>query len=771
MSFGPRRPLGGPPRPARPAAVKKPSTVNRPTTVRPDPQKPQPSGKPKSIVASQVARKPAAIPKPSPPKPPTPDPVADYESDFESDESVPSSDAGQSSSSSSSSSSSASDVENSRHSKNSSSNESDDEAEDDDEHGEQSTTRYAARSESNVTVPPPPPSSMVAAIAGNGTLAAVPPPKASRTRANARSMDILSKISLSDVTIDLYRFDPEDYFELRTRFGISTTIAHGKHTQTDTITVSTAQQTSGIRMQTRSTCMQQDRGFRGSHRGAVVEEDRNIDGNVADDDDDEDEVQNYSSLQNIERMFSTLSGALERRFAKPASAGRVVTRSSSANQQRAILQLVRNSAPIFETLLEGRRTTKANGEHRRSLECSTLAGYTGRATGSVKVIRTFDTGKMSPEFEVWLVQESDGSQGFVVECWATGTYTRPTYRFRSWSSVVCVDYDCRTGMMMFGGADDGSLQMWLGTAGQSGPIPPHQIVAPCVEGKFKLKCWEVVTVKVLPMVVVRESSIDTGCENTPKQVFALYSTGIIVVWHVQMHQRAESPIHPSGLSVRLGGSAIALVQSKVIDIGARLGGRVPYDALRSFANLILHDHYQMVVSSDRTVIRLSHFVDSEYDPATLTQPDADHSIVTLKRMAQTTDTLFALYSNKTVRVLKLSTESGRGGGSARARYLKHDSHPNLLLSVCTNKSCTIQSIVHDEAKRRYNGTNNTSEGRADGGLVVAKQRGSQDDDTEQAPRPRFHHGQQILFFGAQHPERILQDERFNGTTGALVQRS
>ncbi|XP_050089917.1 uncharacterized protein LOC126574034 [Anopheles aquasalis] len=768
MSFGPRRPLGGPPRPARPAAVKKPSTINRPTTVRPDPQKPQPGGKPKSTVVSQVARKPAAIPKPSPPKPPTPDPVADYESDFESDESVPSSTAGQSSSSSSSSS--ASDVENSSHSKNSSSNESDDEAEDDDDqHGEQSVTRYTARSESNMTAPPPP---TVAAVAETGTPSTISPPKPNRTRANARSMDILSKISLSDVTIDLYRFDPEDYFELRTRFGITTTIAHGKHTQTDTLTVSTAQQTSGIRMQTRSTSMEQGRGFRGDHRGDVVEEDRTIDGLIVVNDDDEDELQNYSSLQNIERMFSTLSGALERRFSKPASAGRTVTRNSSANQQRAILQLVRNSAPIFETLLEGRRSNKVNGEHRRSLECSTVAGYSGRTGGPVKVIRTFDMGKMSPEFEVRLVQNSDGgSQGFVVECWANGTYTRPTYRFGSWSSIVCIDYDCRTGMMMFGGADDGSLQMWLGVAGHGGPIPPHQIVVPCVEGKYKLKCWQVVTVKVLPMVVVRESAVDTGCENTLKQVFALYSTGIIVVWHVQVLQRADAPPPTSGLSVTLGGSAIALVQSKVIDINARLEGRVPYDALRSYANLILHDHYQMVVSSDRTVIRLSHFVDSEYDPATLTQPDADHSIVTLKRMAQTTDTLFALYSNKTVRVLKLSTESGRGVGSARARYLKHDSHPNLLLSVCTNKSCTIQSIVHDEAKRRYSGTNNTSEGRADGGLVVAKQRGSQDDDTELAPRPRFHHGQQILFFGAQHPERLLQDKRFNGTHGALVQRS
>uniref|UniRef100_A0A182JE05 Uncharacterized protein n=1 Tax=Anopheles atroparvus TaxID=41427 RepID=A0A182JE05_ANOAO len=167
----------------------------------------------------------------------------------------------------------------------------------------------------------------------------------------------------------------------------------------------------------------------------------------------------------------------------------------------------------------------------------------------------------------------------------------------------------------------------------------------------------------------------------------------------------------------------------------------------------------MVLSTDRSVIRLSHFVESEYDPALLIQPDPAHSIVNLKRMAQTTDTLFALYSNKTVRVLKLNTATD-GADSARHHHRKHDNQPNLMLSVCTNKSCTIQSIVHEEAKR-YGNTNGASGGRADGGTVAPRTTELDKQDSVMVLRPRFHHGQRILFFGSCHPDSLLSEQNFN----------
>uniref|UniRef100_A0A182NZL1 Uncharacterized protein n=1 Tax=Anopheles epiroticus TaxID=199890 RepID=A0A182NZL1_9DIPT len=437
---------------------------------------------------------------------------------------------------------------------------------------------------------------------------------------NVRSVDILSKISLNDIAVQLYQFDPEEYAELRTNFGITSTVAYGKHTQTDCGLVSTASQTSAIAVRDRSTCMHE--GFR-ALRSAQDEED--WPGRLAGDEDDDGEVQNYSSLQNIERMFCTLNGALERRFFKVNSPTRVgllpaVHNERNQNQQRSISQL----------------------------------------------------------------------------------------------------------------------------------LPPY------VRSKHKLNCWEMVAVKVLPVPVIRESSLEIGSENAFNQVFGLFSTGIIVVWNVQIQTHGGTDGTDDVLSAKLGPQKVTLVQSKVMDLNNRIGGRLPYDALRTFEHLLLHDHHQMVLSSRYAVIRLSHFVQSEYDPVLLIQPDPSHSIVNLKRMVQANDTLFVLYSNKTVRVLKLCTEPG-GGESARNRHRKHDHQPHLMLSVCTNKSCTIQSIVHDEAKR-YGNSNGSGEGRADGGTLISKEIQRVDlGDGEVCAKPRFHHGQQILFFDAQNPEGMLTD--------------
>ncbi|XP_052871074.1 uncharacterized protein LOC128276653 [Anopheles cruzii] len=747
MSFGPRKPLG-PARPIRPAVAKKSTVRPAVRSAQPKAQSSVTKAKAPPVTAPKKATSIAAAPaKPVAPKPPpTPEPpAADYESDFESDESVPE---GIGSSSSGASGGESTDSD-------SSSSEASDEDGVDHREAEKDDKRPVVPAESTL-----PEGRKIDSI-----------PRVIAKKVNprtARSVDILSKISFNEVMIDLYQFDPEEYFELRTRFGITTSIAHGKHTQTDTGTTSTAQQTSRVPMRNRSTCMQ-------GKRQAGDEEDVWDDG----DDGDEDGVQNYSSLQGIERMFSTLSGALERPFSSAGSSIRKrVAERQHPTQQLGMLQLVRRAAPIFEALLERTQHRRSNPDQTANDDSLSFisANFDKRLSGSNKVLRTFDTGKT---FEVRLLQNVDSCNGeksenqmerFVIECWASGTYTRPTYRFSSWSSIVCLDYDCRRGMMVFGGTVDGTLQMWLGDAGRcyNEILPPHQIVAPDVDAKHKFGCWEMVTVKVLPVPVIRDSVLETGNDCMLEQVFALYSTGTVVVWHIQTLQRGVSAA-PNALNAILGFKEITLVRSKVIDINTRLGRRVPDDPLRFFRNLILHDHYQMVVSSDRTVIRLSHFVDSDHDPAILLQPDPAHSIVTLKKMAHPSDTLFALYSNKTVHVLKLCTDPGCSV-SDRSHDRKQETRPNLVFSMGTNKSCTIQSIVHDEAKR-YGNTNSTTEGRADGGTIGRVGRPEPEDDgtVEAIPRPRFHHGQQILFFCSQHPEQLLNDETFKETT-IMLQR-
>uniref|UniRef100_A0A182JS16 Uncharacterized protein n=1 Tax=Anopheles christyi TaxID=43041 RepID=A0A182JS16_9DIPT len=723
MSFGPRKPTI-PSRPSRPGVVKKPlsKTVTRNEATIKQQQVVKPKGSSSGAIATVAPKKIVPVaPKPSPLKAPTPEPVYDYESDFESDQSMPS--AGCSSTESS--------AENTE-SNSSSSEGGDDEEEDDAEEeklaiGPQDTEKQEVKTQ---------------------TIAAK----------NSRSVDILSKISLNDITVQLYRFDPEEYAELRTNFGITSTVAYGKHTQTDCALVSTASQTSTITVRDRSTCMQE--GFR-SLRCRVAEEEDWQDRMHGDEDDDGDdgEVQNYSSLQNIERMFCTLNGALERRFSKVSGSARLLpTQHDRRNQsqQRSILQLLRKASPIVEALLESRRNQlKTANSNEREEHLS---------DGTNNVVRSFDAGKMCPEFEIKLVhskstEASAPMEYFVLEFWARGTYSRPMYRFSSWSTIVCVDYEFRKSMMVFGGTSDGTLQMWLGDAGRchNAVLPPHQIVAPNVPRKHKLNCWQMVAVKVLPVPVIRDSSLEIGCENAFNQVFGLFSSGIIVVWNVQI-QKQGTVSADDVLSAKLSPPEVTLVQSKVMDLTSRIGGRLPYDALRTFENLLLHDHHQMVMSSNHGVIRLSHFVQSEYDPVLLIHPDPSHTIINLKRMVQANDTLFVLYSNKTVRVLKLCTEPG-GRESAQSRHRKHDDQPHLMLSVCTNKSCTIQSIVHDEAKR-YGNSNGSGEGRADGGgggmVPKAVERGEKGDG-EMCAKPRFHHGQQILFFDAHHPDGMLKD--------------
>ena len=93
------------------------------------------------------------------------------------------------------------------------------------------------------------------------------------------------------------------------------------------------------------------------------------------------------------------------------------------------------------------------------------------------------------------------------------------------------------------------------------------------------------------------------------------------MWNVQTQQHGAVRADDV-LSAKLGTPGVTLVQSKVIDLASRIGGRLPYDALRTFENLLLHDHHQMVMSSGHAVIRLSHFVQSEYDPVLLIQPDS-----------------------------------------------------------------------------------------------------------------------------------------------------
>nr|XP_040232587.2 uncharacterized protein LOC120955618 [Anopheles coluzzii] len=727
MSFGPRKPTI-PSRPSRPGVVKKP--ISKPVTKNEAAAKLQqqqavkPKGTSSTGAASKKTIAPVA-PKPTPPKPPTPEPVYDYESDFESDQSMPSPAGG-----SSSTESSAENTES-----NSSSSEGGDDEEEEDEGEEEKRESDPLERVPNVSARPE---------VQLNTPSIVP--------RNARSVDILSKISLNDITVQVYRFDPEEYAELRTSFGITSTVAYGKHTQTDCGMVSTASQTSAISVRDRATCMHEV--IRSPYR--VEEEEEGID-RMHEDDGENDEVQNYSSLQNIERMFGTLNGALERRFSKVSGGPRLMPTAGydgrKQSQQRSILQLLRKAAPIVETLLESRKTRneedKSSTNHRQQDQDDRL-----------DVVRSFDAGKMCPEFEIKLVhtkgtEASEDMTTFVLEFWARGTYSRPMYRFSSWSTIVCVDYELRNSMMVFGGTSDGTLQMWLGDGDRchSEVLPPHQIVAPKVPRKHTLSCCELVAVKVLPVPIVRDSSLEIGSENAFNQVFGLFSTGIIVVWNVQTQQHGAVRADDV-LSAKLGTPGVTLVQSKVIDLASRIGGRLPYDALRTFENLLLHDHHQMVMSSGHAVIRLSHFVQSEYDPVLLIQPDSSHSIVNLKRMVQANDTLFVLYSNKTVRVLKLCTEPG-GRESAQTHHHKHDDQPHLMLSVCTNKSCTIQSIVHDEAKRYGNG-NGASEGRADGGggrtLIPKVTDRSEKGEGEAFAKPRFHHGQQILFFDAQHPD-------------------
>lgn len=62
--------------------------------------------------------------------------------------------------------------------------------------------------------------------------------------------------------------------------------------------------------------------------------------------------------------------------------------------------------------------------------------------------------------------------------------------------------------------------MWLGDADRchSEVLPPHQIVAPKVPRKHTLSCCELVAVKVLPVPIVRDSSLEIGSENAFNQV-------------------------------------------------------------------------------------------------------------------------------------------------------------------------------------------------------------------------------------------------------------
>uniref|UniRef100_A0A182YB34 Uncharacterized protein n=1 Tax=Anopheles stephensi TaxID=30069 RepID=A0A182YB34_ANOST len=695
--------------------------------------------KPKGPTVTSTGSAPKKVtpvaPKPSVPKPPTPEPVYDYESDFESDESHPASER-----STASSESSADNTE----SNNSSSEGGDDEDEDEADENRISNTAQEAD----------PIATLVAPQAEGKTLSTVPK--------HGRSVDILSKISLNDITVQLYQFDPEEYAELRTHYGITTAVAYGKHTQTDSSLVSTASQTSWIAVRERSTCMHE--GFRSA---LTIEQDEDESGgaNGHDDDDEDDAVQNYSSLQNIERMFSTLNGALERQFSNMSSARLILPRNKRPHSnQQGILQFLRRAAPAMETLLESKRfrLEPAHGTEEQS-RVKPLREH------SPEAVRSFDAGKMCPEFEIKLVQANgsgamEQADSFVLEFWARGTYSRPMYRFSSWCTIACIDYEYRKHMMVFGGTGDGTLQMWLGDAGRSHNevVPPHQILAPKLHQNHKLVCWEMVAIKVLPVPVTRDSSVEIGNENAFNQVFGLFSTGVIIVWNVQTQGNGNAGTDHV-LSAKLGPPEVSLVQSKVIDLSNRIGRRLPYDALRTYANLLLHDHHQMVLSTHQSVIRLSHFVQSEFDPVLVIKPDDSHSITNLKRMIQANDTLFVLYSNKTVRVLKLCTEPG-GRESAQHRHRKQDDHPHLMLSVCTNKSCTIQSIVHDEAKR-YGSSNGTGEGRADGGKIVLKivdpEKG---DDGEVGAKPRFHHGQQILFFDPLHPHGILKDAQLGDSS-------
>uniref|UniRef100_A0A182LS52 Uncharacterized protein n=1 Tax=Anopheles culicifacies TaxID=139723 RepID=A0A182LS52_9DIPT len=732
MSFGPRKPTA-PSRSNRPGIVKKP--LNKPVTRNEAPKQQQvvkPKGSSSTVSTSAPKKVVPVAPKVSVPKPPTPEPVYDYESDFESDESLPSPGC------SSTPESSGEHTESS----NSSSEGGDDEDEDEEK------------------VIPNVPKESETLVVEQTQLEIRPQNVATRT---ARSVDILSKISLNDITVQLYQFDPEEYAELRTNFGITSTVAYGKHTQTDSSLVSKGSQTYGIAVRDRSTCMHES--FRSAR---VTEQDGDWNDRMIVDEEDE-AVQSYSSLQNIERMFSTLNGALERRFSHVTNSNNRQLPSSitvthdkrNRNPQRSILQLLRRAAPAMEALLESKRFRLQNTNDKENATKQTREHRSEPGKPTVDVVRSFDGGKMSPEFEIKLVHSSES---FVLEFWARGTYSRPMYRFSSWSTVVCVDYEYRKHMMVFGGTGDGTLQMWLGDAGRSHNevLAPHQVLAPKLDQKHKLNCWEMVAVKVLPVPVIRDSSLEIGNENAFNQVFGLFSTGVIVVWNVQT-QKQENVDKENVMSAKLGPPELFLVQSKVIDLSNRIGGRLPYDALRTFENLLLHDHHQMVLSSNQTVIRLSHFVRSEFDPVLLVKPDDSHSITNLKRMVQANDTLFVLYSNKTVRVLKLCTEPGNRE-SAQHRHRKQDDHPHLMLSVCTNKSCTIQSIVHDEAKR-YGNTNGAGEGRADGGTIAPKaSEPEKGDGGDVSGKPRFHHGQQILFFDPQHPDGILKEAQLGDNT-------
>ncbi|XP_050080251.1 uncharacterized protein LOC126567927 [Anopheles maculipalpis] len=726
MSFGPRK-ATVPARPTRPSVVKKP--ISKPTSTRTNPLKQQqqvikPKGPPVTATPSAPKKVTPIAPKPSIPKPPSPEPVYDYESDFESDESQPAS-VGCSSSESS--------AENTE-SNNSSSEGGDDEDEDE---GDEKLESNTAKESETIAEPQ----------TERKTQASVPK--------HGRSVDILSKISLNDITVQLYQFDPEEYEELRTNFGITTSVAYGKHTQTDSSLVSAASQTSGISVRERSTCMHE--GFRGRNK---IEQEEDWIVQAHDNDDEHEAVQNYSSLQNIERMFSTLNGTLERQFSSESTSRNRLIRTRnkrSHTNQHGMLQFLRRAAPAMEALLESKRFhLQAAHSSQEGSTAELLREHSSEA------IRSFDAGKMCPEFEIKLVQAKgtatvEQADSCVLEFWARGTYSRPMYRFSSWCRIVCIDYDYRKHMMVFGGTSDGTLQMWLGDAGrsQNQVLPPHQILAPKLHQKQKLNCWEMVAVKVLPVPVTRDSSVEIGNENAFNQVFGLFSTGIIVVWNVVTQKNGNSSTDHV-LSAKIGPQGVSLVQAKVIDLSNRIGGRLPYDALRTFENLLLHDHHQMVLSSHQTVIRLSHFVQSEFDPILLIKPDDSHSITNLKRMIQANDTLFVLYANKTVRVLKLCTEPG-GRESSQRRHRKQDDHPHLMLSVCTNKSCTIQSIVHDEAKR-YGSSNGTGEGRADGGTIAPKMTDPEKgDDGKVDSKPRFHHGQQILFFDPLHPHGILKE--------------
>ncbi|XP_053660115.1 uncharacterized protein LOC128709155 [Anopheles marshallii] len=726
MSFGPRKPAV-PSRSNRPSAVKKP--LNKPAVRNEGPKQQQALKSKGSTVPASAPKKVVPVaPKVSVPKPATPEPVYDYESDFESDESLPSAGC-------SSTESSAEHTE----SINSSSEGGDDE---DEGEGEEKVPSNAPKQIETVAVIQAQLDVKTQKIASK----------------NARSVDILSKISLNDITVQLYQFDPDEYAELRTNFGMTNTVAYGKHTQTDCSLLSTASQTYGISVRERSTCMHE--GFRGASR-IDQEAEWNDQTNEGEEDD---AVQCYSSLQNIERMFSTLNGALERRFSNMTTSSSRLSPSNTTlthgtrnhNQQRSIVQLLRRAAPAMEALLESKRFRLRKVNDNAKEKCANQIREHRTGTSTADVVRSFDGGKMCPEFEIKLVRSSVQCDSFVLEFWARGTYSRPMYRFSSWSSIVCIDYEMRKHMMVFGGTSDGTLQMWLGDAGRSHneALAPHQILAPKVHQKHKLNCWEMAAVKVLPVPVIRDSSVEIGNENAFNQVFGLFSTGVIIVWNVQT-QKHEHLGMENVLSAKLGPPEVSLVQAKVIDLSSRIGGRFAYDALRTFENLLLHDHHQMVLSSNKTVIRLSHFVQSEFDPVLLVKPDASHSITNLKRMVQTNDTLFVLHSNKTVRVLKLCTEPG-GRESAQHRHRKQDDQPHLMLSVCTNKSCTIQSIVHDEAKR-YGNSNGSGEGRADGGTIVAKLIEPEKGDEDVSGKPRFHHGQQILFFDPQHTDGILKE--------------